>query len=85
MVKMKTISKYFFKLLYSSSLKLFLHSDCTGKAFFSHKKVPWNFILLTLLPLGGGHYVPADFLTLFFSKFQLKTMVRNFLTFNMHE
>ena len=43
---MKTISKYFFKLLYSSSLKLFLHSDCTGKAFFAHIKVPWNFILL---------------------------------------
>ena len=46
MVKIKTISKYFFKLLYSSSLKLFLHSDCTEKAFFAHKKVPWNFILL---------------------------------------
>ena len=44
--KIKTISKYFFKLLYSSSLKLFLHSDCTGKAFFAHIKVPWNFILL---------------------------------------
>ena len=49
MVKMKTIIKYFFKLLYSSSLKLFLHSDCTGKAFFAHIKVPWNFILLIVI------------------------------------
>ena len=34
------------KLLNSSSLKLFLRSDCTGKAFFAHINVPWNFILL---------------------------------------
>ena len=46
MVKMKTISIYFSKLFYSSSLKLFLHSDCTGKAFFAHMQVPWNSILL---------------------------------------
>ena len=25
---------------------MILRSDCRGKAFFAHKKVPWNFILL---------------------------------------
>ena len=45
------------------------------------KKIP---IFNPITP-GGGHFVPADFSTLFFSKFQLKTMVWNFMTFNVHE
>ena len=34
-------------------------------------------LYLSINPItpGGGHFVPANFLTLFCSKFQLKTMV----------
>ena len=34
----------------------------------------WTNVFNPITP-GGGHFVPADFLTLFFFKFQLKTTV----------